>query len=237
MSIGSSHRHGHVGAITRNESIRKVRIMASTQIHIGPADHGRKMTLEEFREAEEEPGYRYELARGVLEVTEVPNDPHRQVVSNLQGAFHLYHRDHPGRIRCIGGAGEFRLWIPEMISGRNPDVAVVLQGTPKDMRGRRPPSLVVEVVSPGAKARERDYQDKRQEYLVFGIREFWIVDPRFRQVTVLIRRDEPEGAAWSERVFRGDDVIEGAMLPGFVGTVAELWVDVEEDGDEGNGLG
>ena len=41
-------------------------------IRIGPADHGRRMSLEEFREAEEEEGYRYELARGVLEVTLCP---------------------------------------------------------------------------------------------------------------------------------------------------------------------
>ena len=57
--------------------------MATTRIQIGPADHGRRLTLDEFREAEEEPGYRYELARGVLEVTEVPNDPHGQIVDNL----------------------------------------------------------------------------------------------------------------------------------------------------------
>ena len=49
-------------------------------LRIGPADHGRMMTLEEFREAEERDGYCYELARGVLEVTEVPNDPHGVVV-------------------------------------------------------------------------------------------------------------------------------------------------------------
>jgi len=193
------------------------------------------MTLEEFRDADEEPGYGYELARGVLEVTEVPNDPHGQIVSNLQGAFHLYQQAHPGRVLRIGGAAEFRLWVPEMVSGRNPDVAIVLRGTPKDARGRRPPSLVVEVVSPGAKARERDYRDKRQEYLVFGIREYWIVDPRLRQVTVLIRRDDPEGPTWSERVFRGEEVIESVLLPGFVGTVAGLWVDVEADEDEAGG--
>ena len=52
-------------------------------IRIGPADHGRRMTLEEFLEAEEEEGYRYELARGVLEVTEVPNDPHGLIVWKL----------------------------------------------------------------------------------------------------------------------------------------------------------
>ena len=38
--------------------------MSTTRIQIGPADHGRRMTLDEFREADEEPGYRYELAGG-----------------------------------------------------------------------------------------------------------------------------------------------------------------------------
>ena len=55
----------------------------STPLRIGPSDQGRTMTLQEFLEAEEEEGYRYELARGVLEVTEVPNDPHGVTVSNL----------------------------------------------------------------------------------------------------------------------------------------------------------
>ena len=55
----------------------------ASPVQIGPADNGRRMTLEEFTEAEVEEGYRYELARGVLEVTEVPNDDHGQVVWNL----------------------------------------------------------------------------------------------------------------------------------------------------------
>ncbi len=52
----------------------------TTLLRIGPADKGRVMTLEEFMEAEVEEGYRYELARGVLEVSEVPNDPHGVIV-------------------------------------------------------------------------------------------------------------------------------------------------------------
>src|SRR5690242_12272819 len=107
----------------------------ATGTRIGPADHGRTMTLEEFREAEEEPGYRYELARGVLEVTEVPNDPHGQIVCNLYEALAAYRRSYPNVILRYGGASEFWLWLPGMISGRNPDAAVVLHGTPKDERG------------------------------------------------------------------------------------------------------
>ena len=39
----------------------------TTPLRIGPADHGRAMTLEEFLDADVEEGYRYELAQGVLE--------------------------------------------------------------------------------------------------------------------------------------------------------------------------
>ena len=112
-----------------------------------------------------------------------------------------------------------------MISGRNPDVAVVLRNTPKDHRGHRPPVLAFEVVSKGGEA--RDYQVKREEYLAFGLREYWIVDPLARRVTVLIR----DGDAWIERVFQGEQAAEGLVLPGFALPLAELWPE-EEPGDD-----
>src|SRR4051812_44823004 len=193
------------------------------------------MTLEEFRKAEGLEGYRYELARGVLEVTEVPNDPHWQIVSNLSGHFHHYKADHPGVILRIGGGGECRVWVPEMASGRNPDLAVVLHGTPKDERGRRPPSLLVEVVTRGGE--DRDYQEKRAEYLAFGAREYWIVDPQLRQVVVLVRRNGAGGAAWEDRVFRVQEVIESELLPGLAVAVAGLWADAELEGPGADGPG
>jgi Uma2 family endonuclease len=119
--------------------------MATTRIQIGPADHGRRMTLEEFVEADEEPGYRYELARGVLEVTEVPYDPHAKIVDNLREALSAYRRLHPGVFYCIGHAGEVRLIIPGLGSDRNPDVAIVFSDAPLAHRGRRTLSRLAEV--------------------------------------------------------------------------------------------
>jgi Uma2 family endonuclease len=194
-------------------------------IRIGPADHGRRMTLEEFREAEEEEGYRYELARGVLEVTYVPNQPHGLIVWKLLRLISAFDLNHPGVIYRAGVASEFRLWLPGMISGRNPDVAIALQNTPKDLRGWRPPALVMEVVSEGSEARERDYVTKREEYLAFGIREYWIVDPEARTVNILVR----DGDAWVEHVFREEQQASSTILPGLAITVAELWVGVQED--------
>ena len=192
---------------------------------IGPADHGRSMTLEEFLEAEEEEGYRYELARGVLEVTHVPNDPHGLTVWILLSSIAVYSREHPGVIYRAGGGSEFRLWLPAMISGRNPDVAVALRATPKDWRGRRLPSLVFEVVSEGSDAHERDYVTKRAEYLAYGLREYWIVDLQTRIVTVLIR----DGDVWIEQIYRDDQQAVSLVLPGFAVRLPDLWPEVEDE--------
>jgi Uma2 family endonuclease len=205
---------------------RTLMATVATPLRITLADDGRPMTLEEFMEAEEEGGYRYELARGVLEVTEVPNDPHGVVVCNLYRAVNRYDEQHPGVIHRYGGGNEFRFWLPHMISGRNPDLGVVLRGAAKDWRGRRLPALAAEVVS--SRSVRRDYETKREEYLAYGLLEYWIVDPLKRQVTVLTRR----GDTWNEMVFRDEQVIVSLVLPGFPTTVAELWIDVEEDDDD-----
>jgi Uma2 family endonuclease len=194
-------------------------LMATATLRIGPADHGRAMTLEEYLDAEVEPGCRCELARGIIEVTNVPNDPHGEVVYHLYLALGVYDRAHPGLIRRFGGSGEFQFVLPAMVSGWNPDVAVVLQGTPKDDRGRRPASFAVEVVSEGAEARERDYITKRVEYLAYGLREYWIVDPDLRRVAILVR----DGDAWIERVVEDDGLAESLVLPGFAVRLSELW--------------
>jgi len=203
--------------------------MATVGIRIGPADQGRKMSLEDFMEADADEGYRYELARGVLEVTLVPNDPHWQVVSNLARAIHRYWDAHSRLILRMGGGGECRVWIPELESGRHPDYAIVFAGTPKDARGRRPPSWVAEVVSRGGE--DRDYLEKREEYLQAGILEYWIVDPALGQVLVLSREEADGVAAWSERTFTGEEAIESRLLPDFQGTAAELWANPEPDDD------
>ncbi len=198
-------------------------------LRIGLADDGRAMTLEEFEDADCEEGYRYELARGVLEVTRVPGDSHGLIVCAFYDAIAAYRREHPGVIFRYGGASEFRLWLPAMVSGRNPDVAVALNNTPKDDRGVIPPALAIEVVSEGAEARRRDYQTKREEYLAFGLREYWMVDPAECRVTVLIR----DGDAWVERLFQGDQAATGLVLPGFAVPLADLWiVRSDEDGDD-----
>ncbi len=190
-------------------------------VRIGPVDHGRSMTLDEFLEAEVEEGFRYELARGALEVTQVPGEDHGHVVWNLYRLIAEYDRVKPGVVRRCGGGAEYQLLLPGMVSGRNPDVAVTLQNTAPDRRGHRPPALAIEIVSEGSEARERDYVTKRAEYLAYGLREYWIVDPELKTVTLLVRA----GDVWTEQTLAADQQVTSLVLPGLAVRVAELFID------------
>ncbi len=126
--------------------------MSTVKLRVGPKDAGRRMSMDEFREAKEQPGYLYELARGVLDVVEIPRDKHGQIVHNLHETISDWNRLHPGKIRRIAHGSDIRLLIPELQSDRHSDLGIVFKGAPRNERGRQVPKLVCEVVSPGARA-------------------------------------------------------------------------------------
>src|SRR5688572_24672052 len=104
--------------------------MSTTTRRIGPADHGRRMTLEEFADVEFEGGWLYELARGAIVVTEVPGIHHGRIVDRLTELFVVYKRARPGVINYRANGSECRLRLPEMQSDRHPDQAIYLTPPP-----------------------------------------------------------------------------------------------------------
>ena len=145
------------------------------------------MTLDEFIEADFEEGWLYELARGVIDVTEVPGPHHGRIVNRVARLFIHYDIAHPGVIDYQAGGGECRIRLPGMQSDRHPDQAIYLNPEPTGPRPwtRWVPHIVVEIVSEGGE--DRDYVEKREEYLRIGVSEYWILDPIKRQLLVLQR--------------------------------------------------
>ena len=186
--------------------------MSSATLRISPADHGLQMSLDDFEAAEFEEGYRYELGRGVLDVSDVPLPKHAMVWSAINKQLMGYWLTHPDLIHVIVGGGQCRLRIDATQSARHPDLTVYLTAPPSEgneVWGLWVPELVVEVVSPSSV--QRDYQEKREEYLAFGVEEYWIVDPKQAAILVL-RRDQER---WTERSLGPVDVYETPLLPGF----------------------
>lgn len=181
-------------------------------IRVGPEAHGRRMSLEDFHEAEAREGYRYELSKGVIEVSDIPTPEHGRQLHELRDQLIAHRLGKPGEIAYIAGAAEAKLLIGPAQSERHPDLVVYMSPAPKskDVWSVWVPELVVEVVSPSSA--KRDYEDKPPEYLAFGVDEYWIVDASKQQMLALTRWR----GQWRETIVRPTSKkYKTLLLPGF----------------------
>lgn len=188
--------------------------MSTGTIRLTPSDHGQRMAWEEYVHAEGEDGLRYELGRGVLTVIDVPNFRHGQRASAVDRQFLLHQERYPRSIRLIASGDRCRLPIPGLESDRHPDVAVYTTAPPTDVPADEfwstwIPAIVIEVVSLSSVV--RDYQEKPDEYLRFGVSEYWIVDPEKNEMLVHRR----VGGQWKKMTFRPGESYRPPLLPGF----------------------
>jgi Putative restriction endonuclease len=184
--------------------------MSRTATSVGPHDHGRRMGLEEFDAAEGREGKLYELGRGIIAVVDVPKGRHLAQIRAIKNQLYGFSVAHAGIIDTIATGSECKLLITALQSERHPDLAIPKDPMPaeEDFWHLWIPAIVIEVVSPGSEF--RDYVEKRAEYLLFGVREYWIVDADKQEMLVLRR----SGARWTERILRPQQVYRTRLLPG-----------------------
>jgi Uma2 family endonuclease len=200
-----------------------------TKLRIGPQDQGRRMSLKKFEFVRVEEGYHYELARGFITASEVPNYFHGSLVDAVRDFLSAFRRQHRGLIHRIFSGTECKLLIPDWESERHPDVAVYLK-RPVGPKGRALwrvwiPEIVIEIVSP--RSSDRDYVEKREEYWTLGVKEYWIVDAHRGQILQL-RRGRNQ---WIEKPLKRGDTLQTKLLPGFKLSCAEVFDAVGEDDD------
>lgn len=180
---------------------------------IGPQHQGHKMSLRAFEFAEVQDGYLYELARGVIVVSEVANYYHGGQIDLINMRIQAYRLDQPGMIHRVHAGAECKLVVFDWESERHPDISIYLT-RPRGKRDRTMwrnwiPEITIEVVSPSSI--DRDYVEKREEYWTLGVKEYWIVDAAMGKVTQL-RRGKSD---WIAKELFADDFLETKLLPGF----------------------
>lgn len=124
-----------------------------------------------------------EVVEGRLVEEEVPDYVHEVVVSFLNYVLRVW-------IAPLGGmvAGSGAKFAVAPRRGRKPDLTVYLPGSKlPPARGlvSVPPDIAVEIVSPKPRDGRRDRVEKVDEYAAFGVRYYWIVDPRLRSLEIL----------------------------------------------------
>jgi Uma2 family endonuclease len=186
--------------------------MPTTTIKLTPADHGRHMSLADFEFAEVQEGRIYELSRGVIVVSDVPNPRHLMQVNEIRFQFSGYWVLHRDKLNTIAAGSECKIPVEGLESERHPDIAIYKTPPPaadREVWRQWIPEIVIEIVSPDSE--ERDYVDKREEYLAFGVQEYWVVDAAREEVLILKRTS----GRWKERILRPSEKYRTRLLPKF----------------------
>ena len=173
---------------------------------------GKRLTLEEYLKYDDRTDSQYELVAGEL-VAILPESPKNVQISlfllvNFLKFVPVNRLTNKVEIVVAGSRATTRI----------PDLVVLTDELVKALEGATrstitldmpPPTLVVEVVSPGKANEDRDYRYKRSEYAARGISEYWIVDPQINAVTVLILVD----GFYEETRFTGNILIVSNIFP------------------------
>jgi Uma2 family endonuclease len=192
--------------------------MGKTLVILTPNDHDKRMSLDDFDEAEATPGHLYELSRGVITVSDVPGKKHFAQFNALRRILSAYDLKYPGRIHSIGTGSESKLLLSDLQSKRHPDLTIYKTPPPDDhMWSTWIPELVIEIVSPGSET--RDYGQKPDEYFAFGVMEYWIVDASKEEILVMRR----SAGKWATQVLKADAKYNTRLLPDFELDVAPIF--------------
>jgi Uma2 family endonuclease len=169
-----------------------------------------KLTYDDFLLFPDD-GKRHELIDGEHYVTPSPNTKHQTVSMTLAVLIGGWLERNPiGRIYHAPFDvvfSRFDVVEPDLLYLSNDRAADVL--TPLHVRGA--PDLVIEIGSPGTRA--RDETKKRALYERTGVMEYWFVDPEIDVVRIYRRSGEPFTRP-VELSRETNDVLTTSLLPG-----------------------
>ena len=163
-------------------------------------------------------GQRAELIDGVLYDMASPGTEHQRLSMMLSNLLFDYIRDHKGE--CEVFAAPFSVFL--QADNKNylePDITVVCDKDKLDDDGcHGAPDLVIEITS--RSTMRRDYGRKLFKYHDAGVREYWIVNPMLKNVTVNVF-DESLG---DENIgqFAFDEEISFSIYPDLSVKLSEL---------------
>jgi len=172
----------------------------------------------------EHPDFSYEWNNGYLEAKPMSDYEQYALYKWLVMLLDQFLRIRP-IARMIALETGFRLPLPKKTSIRKPDLGVVLHDNPiwladKDRSYKGIFDLCIESLSDSDRREvERDTVQKRSEYEIIGVREYYILDAR--QTNLRFYQRTPAGKYIALPPVQGD-IIQSTVLPGFQFRLSDL---------------
>lgn len=139
-----------------------------------------QITLEQYENLPET--VRAEVFSGIIYNMSSPSQIHQTILLELSSLLHDYVKKQKGNCKVLPAPFDVIL-AEHPLTLVQPDIMVVCD--PQKLDGKRcngAPDFIIEIVSPGNPA--DDYIRKLYYYQNYGVREYWIVDPGRKTITV-----------------------------------------------------
>jgi Uma2 family endonuclease len=166
-------------------------------------------------------GKRHEIIDGVHYVTPCPTLSHQELVGRLYLSLGSFVEDRLELGRVILAPFDVVFSFHDIVEPDlvfvGPDQLEIL--TDKNIQGT--PALVIEVLSPSTRRRDRGV--KLRLYERAGVREYWLVDPVGSTLTVYRRTPDALFERASDLTGAGSDTLATSLLPGWSLALARLF--------------
>jgi Uma2 family endonuclease len=193
--------------------------MAGVFLKLGPGDHGRPLSLEEFNDAEFVPGSRYEIIDGRLYASNEPNPAENYLENWLFLKLILYSGKRSDVINYVSVKSRLFVTNRKKPTVPEPDIAAYRdyphQKPLKQVRWEElTPFLVAEVLVEGDPY--KDLERNRELYLeADSVCEYWILDGLESPDEPTLIQHRRYGKRWLEKSFRSGSVFSTKLLPEF----------------------
>lgn len=146
---------------------------------------GKKVSYDEFMEIYENSTLRMEFINGEIHLLGSPTIDHQEILGKLYISFVDFFKGNKCKVFLAPFDVHFRKKDFKEPDVMQPDLLVIfdLENNVTD-KGRYmgTPTLILEILSPST--RNKDMIDKLNTYLLSGVREYWIVDPKQNNILV-----------------------------------------------------
>jgi len=186
--------------------------------------NGYLMSREQFQALTPEdcdPRFRYDLLNGVVIVSPPPSDGEAGPNDELGFLLRPYQLAPQGK--CLDDT-LFEREVVTSVGIRRVDRAIWVGFGRRISSKADLPTILVEFVSPG----KRDYEQKRDEYLAIGTKEYWVID-RFRRTGTVFFAPPANPAS---RIVGENEIYSTPLLPGFELAVRKLMLVADRYRDE-----
>lgn len=183
---------------------------------------GKKVSYEEFMDIYENSELRMEFIDGEIFLLSSPSFAHQEISGNLFVIFSQFLKGK--KCKVVHAPFDVHFYKPEIKDPDvcQPDLIIACDIEEKlNAKGRYmgTPALVVEILSPST--RSKDMVKKLNTYMLSGLKEFWVADPKQKTLMIYVFKDLQIDSFY---IYKNDEIAVSQAFDGLTAPLQEVFV-------------